>query len=143
MPNDLLLEHAAAAARAFLTPDRRSRLLALLDGGNPKHWRKFESELAGSFSAHLDPRWARRLAPPEEHPAEVERLLRDAGAPDVCVVLRDGGSAGGEVPLGAALEYAVGSGCGVLVSCVPGVLAYHEAETCERYVLHRPADGRT
>ncbi|MFE0178481.1 hypothetical protein ACFWZ2_39850 [Streptomyces sp. NPDC059002] len=137
MDSTLLQEHARAAVRSFITSSRRARLLTLLEEPTARHWEKFRQELAGGFEHSLDERWARPLATGEQNPKAVEQLLRAAGAPESCVVFSDAVTDDGEYALTTGLEL-VGIAQGVLVSCIPGVLAYHESENTDRYLLHRP-----
>lgn len=124
--------------RAFLLPERRARLLALL--ASPKRRRKLTAGLA-HFAA-LDPRFATRIDPARQSSAAILALLRERGAPPTCFLLSESADLDGrEMPLADALNAVVGRGMGTLISCLPGRLGYYEGEEPgEGYVLARPVE---
>ncbi|MEU6841810.1 hypothetical protein ABZ930_08065 [Streptomyces sp. NPDC046716] len=136
-PKAELQRHAQKAATAFLAGPRRDRMTALLEAPTDKQWDKFRRSLAGTFQAALDPRHARPLSAHEQHPEVLEHLLRQAGAPDRCAVVTDLGGDDGLYALTAALGRFPWHGQGVLISCVPGALAYYESEGADRFILLR------
>jgi hypothetical protein len=87
----------------------------------------------------LDARFARAVPPAEQAPTSLARLLRARGAPDECVLFSEDGALDGRaLRLDEALGAVVGRGMGTFVSCIPGRLAYFEAEgPGQRYVLER------
>jgi hypothetical protein len=128
-------QHEEALIRAFVRTERQPRLLSLL--GSPKGRAKLRAALP-HFS-DLDPRYARRVPPAEQQAGAIEALLRRLGAPALCQLLAEDAQLDGrEMPLAEALGAVVGRGMGAFISCLPGRLAYFEAEDAgERYVLHR------
>ena len=66
--------------------------------------------------------------------------LRKLGAPESCHAIAANTELDGEdLPLEEALRRVVGAIDGVILSCIPGVLAYYESEGPRgRYVLSRP-----
>jgi hypothetical protein len=56
-------------------------------------------------------------------------LLKAKGAPAICWVISEDVSRDGlEYPLSEALQHAIGSGIGNVISCIPGQLCYFEDE---------------
>ena len=131
------MDHAEAAIRAFAAPERAPRYLALL--GSKRGRAKLRADLAHTF--HLDPRFATRVPGTEASPAAIGARLRALGAPESCYCLSEDGELDGrDMPLDQALAATIGRGMGTLISCVPGALAYYEAEDVnERFVLRRAA----
>src|SRR5258708_1106376 len=103
------IEHASALVRAFLTPDRQDRYLALLRSARGRS--KLRARLA--HFRDLDGRFARPISPSEHTPASIAKLLRSRGAPATCVLLaEDPALDGREFPLEEALNAVVGRGMG-------------------------------
>ncbi|MGO4887309.1 hypothetical protein ACJ2A9_06105 [Anaerobacillus sp. MEB173] len=66
---------------------------------------------------------------PNSNPAEIEKLLKKQGAGNDCYVMSWNDSIDGKhLSLISALEVAVGEGFPSIISCIPGKLAYFEAE---------------
>src|SRR3546814_16801221 len=64
--------------------------------------------------------------------------LYELGAPTMCHIIGHGDLDATEVPLEDALRAIHSMGNGVLLSCIPGRLAYYEAGTINgSYVFHR------
>jgi len=83
------------------------------------------------------------IPPPNSDPEYIHELLRKNGAPKNCYSLSYNEQIDGkELSLKQALEAAVGFGFPTIISCVPGELAYFEAEQVfgapPRYILKRP-----
>jgi hypothetical protein len=118
-----LMEIEKALVKAFIIPVRRSRYLSMLEirGGRDK-WRRQLADFA-----HWDQRF---LHPIEKGDTKRTcKLLRDADAPEQCYVLSEWDQLDGkEMKLGEALSACVGYGMGTVLSCVPGRLAFYEAE---------------
>jgi len=129
--------HEEALIRAFAAPERADRYLILL--ASPRRRAKFLSVLAHGFQP--DMRFARRLLGSDSHTSAIERTLRELGAPAICHCVSDNPKLDGkDLPLAEALAATVGYGMGTLISCLPGELAYYEAEDpAERYILRRAA----
>jgi hypothetical protein len=124
-----------ALIQAFVRPDRRQRLLELLTNSNGR--RKLRESLA--HFRDLDPRFAQRVPASKQHAPDIEAILREKGAPDLCHVLSESEKLDGrELLLALALGGILGQGMGTFVSCIPGRLGYFEAEDAgERYILER------
>lgn len=83
------------------------------------------------------------IPPPNSDPEYIHELLRKNGAPKNCYSLSYNEQIDGkELSLKQALAAAVGFGFPTIISCVPGELAYFEAEQVfgapPRYILKRP-----
>ena len=84
------------------------------------------------------------ITPPNSWHEDIYDLLKQHGAPDTCYCLSENEWINGkELPLKEALEHAVGFGFSSIISCIPGELAYFEAEQSfgapPRYLLKKPA----
>ena len=130
-----MVDHETALIRAFVRPERRTRLLELL--GSSKGRAKLRASLA--HFCDLDERFAQPVPPSKHHSRDIEAALRAKGAPDTCHVISESAALDGQdVPLGSALADIVGQGMGAFVSCIPGKLGYFESEEPgERYILER------
>lgn len=106
-----------------------------------KHKRPRYFELAGSVKGRekirnaldhfkdLDPSRCKLIPPQNQKAAEIIRLLRNLGAADVCYVFSSNPLVdGSKLALEVALKEIVGYGFGTFVCCIPGLLAYFEAE---------------
>lgn len=129
-------EYERATIKAFVVKERQERFLYLL--GNPKRRKKFLDEL-GHFrwsekrftkpvKRKVDPTlslWGRHL----QGINDIAALLRSRGAGKTCWVISERAAIDGkELELEAALGEVVGNNAGVILSCVPGKLAYFEGE---------------
>ena len=85
----------------------------------------------------LDPRYITRLS----NKTSALDALRSRGAPDSCYVLSDLSELDGkEMPLADAIDAVESDGCGSIVGCIPGRLAYWVGEVGRcRVVLERRA----
>ena len=127
--------HEEQFARAFVIPEKRARYLSMLES---KRGRK--KLLNGLNHCHdLDPRFAKLIPSNEQSEGEIEKLLRQRGAPDKCHVMSDNPNIDNrEMSLTDALSKTVAMDAGTLISCVPGKLAYFEMEGFDgRYILER------
>ena len=133
-PN-VTLHHTSALIRAFVSPERQERYLALLKSARGRA--KLRERLA--HTRDLDPRFAHAIPSGAHTPGEIARLLLTRGAPAVCVLFAEDPSLDGiELPLEEALSAVVGRGMGTFISCLPGRLAYFEGEERgNRYILER------
>lgn len=137
------LDHEQAFVKAFVLKSRQQRSLSLLS--SPKSRRKF-TDLLGHFQ-WFDNRYATPLKwQPnsqgsiwERHLSGIEKiaaLLKSHGAGETCWVISLIRSIDGqELPLEKAIEASLG-GDGVILSCVPGKLAYYNGED-ESLLLQR------
>ncbi len=128
-------DHERATIRAFVVKDRRKRWLESLDHDRLRA--KVCNQLA--HNAPLDMRFATHIPPCDQWADSVFELLRARGAPETCVLISESSELDGRtMPLIEALRRVIGYGMGTIVCCVPGRLAYFEAEDCgERYLLER------
>ena len=121
--------------QAFVVPPKKERLLTLL--GSKKGRPKVRRALA--HFRDLDHRYAQRLDPSQHTSGAIITLLKERGAPANCYLLSEDADLDGcELPLEEAVEKVRGKGMGTFISCIPGRLAYFEAEDVgERYLLER------
>jgi hypothetical protein len=127
------MNHEEALVRAFILPTKRERYMEALT--KPKKRAKFRSELA-HFKG-LDPRFVVGIAPREQNPSSLLKILTAKGAGTRCWVISENREMDGqELDLEIALKETVGYGMGTLISCVPGKLAYFEDEEI-RCILER------
>jgi len=126
-----------ALIRAFAAPQRSPRYLALLE--SPRGRSKLLAALAHDFQ--LDTRYARHISGADAAALAIERTLRELGAPDTCYCVSENPDLDARtLPLREAVTATVGYGMGTLISCIPGVLGYYEAEDRNaRYLLHHAA----
>lgn len=85
------------------------------------------------------------IKPPNSWPEDTYNLLKQHGAPDTCYCLSENELISGKtLPLREALEHAIGFGFASIISCIPGELAYFEAEQSfgppPRYLLKKPSN---
>ena len=111
------MEHSSALIRAFVTPDRQERYLALL--ASPRGRAKLREKLAHLHD--LDPKCCRELPKGIHTPHQIQTVLESKGAPAECVLLAEDAELDGQrLPLGETLEAIIGRGMGTLISCIPG-----------------------
>jgi hypothetical protein len=124
-----------AFVRAFIVPDKQERYLSFLS--SPKRRR----EILGRFDHQLDydAAFATPIPVGEQSAPDIAKLLTKRGAPAMChLISSDSALDGRDLPLSDALDQVVGSDFGTIISCIPGRLAYYEAEDAgERYILSR------
>ncbi len=128
-------EHEEAMVKAFIVPSKRERWLYLLT--NPKRRR---TALDALYHFHdRDDRFVIRWPPRHDTSANRAETLRGYGAPDTCWVISTSDSLDArEMLLDEALGECIGYGEGILISCVPGKLAFFEGEGPEdRCILRR------
>jgi len=89
----------------------------------------------------LDPPSATKIGASDQNADETHRVLPEKGAPRRCFVISsDLDRDATEMDLNPALETVVRSGCGTIISFIPGELAFFEDEEVgERSGLERPA----
>lgn len=85
------------------------------------------------------------ITPPNSWPDDTYDLLKQHGAPDTCYCLSENELISGKtLPLREALEHAIGFGFASIISCIPGELAYFEAEQSfgppPRYLLKKSSN---
>ena len=114
--------HEAAFVAAFVIPEKRTRYLEFLP--NPKR----RSEILNRWNHFFDfiPERATQIS--RASAPELAQALRRRGAGRVGYLIGDSSSDGRELPLEEAIENALDSGWGAIVSCIPGRLALYLQE---------------
>jgi len=124
--------HEAAFVAAFVVPAKRARYLEFL----PKPKRR--GPLLDRWNHFFDfvPELATQI--PRASASELARALRRHGAGRLAYVMGERGSDGLELPLEDAIESALASGWGAVVSCIPGRLALYlqEFPPGDVFILH-------
>jgi hypothetical protein len=129
------MNHEEAFIRAFIVADKQERYVGLLASSKRRHG------FLDRLNHHLDydPAFATSVPAGEQTASGIERLLRQRGAPDMChtISCHEAWDAR-ELPLREALNLIVGFNMGTVLCCIPGKLAYYEAEDLRhRYILSR------
>jgi hypothetical protein len=129
------MDHEEAFVQAFIVPDKQSRYLSLLAS------RKRRDMFLDRLNHHLDydPAFAVRVSPEQQTAERIETLLRKRGAPHTCHVISSKSDWDAQdLPLHDALDFVFGSSIGTVLCCIPGRLAYYEAEDIRgRFILSR------
>jgi hypothetical protein len=125
--------HEQAFVEAFIDPRRRERFLEAL--AHPKRRKLFRDQLCHPHSNFLRPEYIESIAPSQQHARLINLKLRSLGAPDLCWVFGNHID-GRDMNLEAALDQLVGKCSGIIVSCLPGKIAFLESEEA-RVILHR------
>jgi hypothetical protein len=140
-------QHEEATIRAFVVRERQERFIYLLADSKRRrkflkelgHFRWFDARFASAVPWKVDPTlslWGRHTQGIES----IRRLLKAKGAGQFCWAISHKREVDGqELELGAALEDLAGQSMGLILSCVPGRLAYFEGEE-QSLLLSRPAD---
>jgi hypothetical protein len=85
----------------------------------------------------LNPKYIVPILPSHQNRSSVAKILAAKGAGSKCwVISEDSRFDGQEMELDAALRETIGRGMGVIISCIPGELAYFEDEDF-RCILQR------
>jgi len=126
--------------RAFFAKEIRDRVMFELS--SPKKRKDALSRLCHTYSSTLNAKYIIEIPKPNSNAAETAKLLKSKGAGEMCYSISfDEEIDGKYMPLIDALECAVGMGMPSLISCVPGELAYFEAEqeqgAPQRFILQR------
>ena len=129
------MDHEQAFVHSFILRAKQSRYLQKL--ASSKHRREFLSCLHHNLD--FDPKFAVQVPPTEQSAELVYAKLRDLGALEHCHVIATGTDLDGrQLHLREALGNVVGMGDGVVLSCIPGKLAYYESEDVNgRFILSR------
>lgn len=135
------MEHEQAFVRAFIIADKQERYLEKL--ASPRRRRDITARLYHNLD--YDPKYAVQVPPGEQTAEHIHARLRKLGAPESCHSIAAHAEFDGlDLPLREALEKIVGLVDGVVLSCIPGVLAYYESEGLKgRYVLSKPLRPNT
>jgi hypothetical protein len=129
------MDHEQAFVHSFIAKSKQPRYLE--KRASPKHRREFLSRLHHNLD--YDPKLAVQVPPSEQTSALVYAKLRQLGASEFCYAIAAGADLDGcQLPLREALDNVLGMGNGVVLSCIPGKLAYYESEDPNgRYILSR------
>lgn len=119
----------------FCVRTKRERYVEMIS--SPKKRERFTRELDHFDS--LDPRYMVPIGPSQQHPEQISSLLTQRGAPELCwITSSDEELDGKQMPLLNALKEIVGRQMGTFLTCIPGRLAYFEAEDRGyRWILER------
>lgn len=130
-----MVGHEQAFADAFVHREKRARYRQFL--ANPKRRRQVLDRL--NHGMDIDRSWAIRIMPADRSAAAVARLLRKKGSGPICHVIADGLEIDGQdVLLSEALAQVEAHDFGVVLSCIPGQLAFYKEEAPgEWFVLER------
>ncbi|SRR5581483_365409 len=122
---------------AFVTAPKRQRLLDFF--ASPKARWKALLELQHFNGDIIDARWAEPVTRAESTPESISQRLRQKGAPDDCYIFSNAPSLDRRSMLLAdAIQAVHGVGCGTVISCIPGALAFFEGELFpDEHILHR------
>lgn len=98
--------------------------------------------LCHNYRTTLRMEYMKEIPKPNSDYEEIAKLLKRYGAGDTCYAISWSETIDGkELPLLAALEKAVGYGMPSIISCIPGKLAFFEAEQevlpSPRFILKR------
>jgi hypothetical protein len=126
--------------QSFISRGRRERTqLELL---SEKKRVRFLSSLCHNYDRVLDDRYLNKIPKPNSDYETILELLKQEGASDTCYAISANDEIDGEtLKLSDALEKAVGFGLPSILICIPGKLAYFEAEQTAgsppRYLLKK------
>ena len=103
---------------------------------------RFLSKLCHDYDSVLDTRYLKQITQPNSDFETILELLEQEGASDTCYAISANDEIDGEtLQLSDALEKAVGFGLPTILICIPGKLAYFEAEQMAgpppRYLLKK------
>ena len=119
-------EHEAAFVQSFIVPRKRARYLELLS--SPKRRRKILERLNHSLDLDWD------FATPDDSatPEMLEASLKKKGARASCYIVAACTPLDGAIlPLTKGVEVAFLHPFGIVLSCIPGKLAYYKPESPE------------
>ncbi|WP_409291325.1 hypothetical protein [Peribacillus sp. SCS-37] len=134
-------EREKVIVKAFFTKRLQDRVIFELSSAKKR--KDALSRLCHSYRETLREEYLFSIPKPNSDPQVIEKLLKQNGAGDTCYVISwDEEIDGRELNLAPALERAVGMGMPSLISCIPGQLAFFEAEQevlpSPRFLLKRP-----
>jgi hypothetical protein len=126
------VDHEVAFINTFVARDHRERYLMKLK--KPEHRRKFLDVLNHSL-LYID---ALATPMPRLGKTDVETLLRERGAGDLCHIISAVPELDGlELPLREALDRVHRVFPGSVICCLPGRLAYYKAEDSDSIILEK------
>lgn len=127
------MKHEEALIAAFVKRSKRDRYREVLS--NPRLRRKFTGQL--SHFSDFDPRYRVPIASNKLFVNNITAELLKRHSPTIALAIsEDPALDQRELPLIEALTKIVGRGMGTVLSCIPGRLAFVEAED-ERFILER------
>lgn len=113
--------------KTFFEKDVQERVLHELF--SPKKRDQALNRLCHQYNRILKGKYMIEIPPPNSNPAAIYKLLKTEGAENLVYSLSYNEKIDGkEMPLLEAIEQAVGFGMPSIISCIPGELAYFEAE---------------
>ncbi|CEG21422.1 hypothetical protein BN1080_00332 [Planococcus massiliensis] len=120
-------EREEEIVKAFFEKDVQERVLHELF--SPKKRDQALNRLCHQYERMLKRKYMIEIPPPNSDPESIYRLLKAEGAEKAVYSLSYNEKIDGkEMPLLEAIEQAVGFGMPSIISCIPGELAYFEAE---------------
>ncbi|WP_141434499.1 hypothetical protein [Bacillus sp. 03113] len=127
--------------KAFFTKRIQQRVLFELF--SEKRRMDAMNRLNHNYSTTLRKEFMIEISKPNSDSEEIEKLLKKQGASENCYAMSWNDKIDGKhISLSSALEVAVGEGFPSIISCIPGKLAYFEAEQVygspPRFILSRP-----
>ncbi|QFT89039.1 hypothetical protein FIU87_10310 [Bacillus sp. THAF10] len=127
--------------KAFFT--KRIQQRVLFEFFSEKKRMDAMNRLNHNYSNTLRKEFMIEITKPNSDPLEIEKLLKKQGASRNCYAMSWNDKIDGKhMSLSSALEVAVGEGFPSIISCIPGRLAYFEAEQeygpPPRFILNRP-----
>jgi hypothetical protein len=133
-------EQEEITVKSFFVKRIRERVMFELS--SPKRRIDALSRLCHRPDITLIEKYMIEIPKPNSDPLDIEDLLKSYGAGNTCYVISYNKEIDGKhLPLRSALKSAVGFGMPSLISCIPGRLAYFEAEQENgpppRYILKR------
>ncbi len=126
--------------KAFVHRSQQDRCILQLSASKKR--RDFLDTLCHKYEKVFDDRFMQKIADADAKPGTLLTLLQKHGAPDTCYAISESREIDGRsLPLAEALETCVDHGFPTILSCIPGRLAYFEAELVRggapRYLLKR------
>lgn len=126
--------------QAFVRRERRER--SRYELLSKKRRSSFINRLCHRYDDIFDARYLKQIPPPNSDCTTILRLLQQKGASDQCYAISASDEIDGKtITLSEALHKAVGYGLPTVLICIPGRLAYFEAEqeigSPPRYLLVR------
>ncbi|MFQ3546103.1 hypothetical protein Q7A53_18635 [Halobacillus rhizosphaerae] len=126
--------------KAFFSKRIQQRVLFELL--SPKKRMDAMDRLCHNYLSTLQEEFMIEIPKPNSNPKEIEKLLKKQGSSNECYAISWNDSIDGKhLSLTSALEVAVGEGFPSIISCIPGKLAYFEAEqeygSPPRFILKR------
>lgn len=127
--------------KSFFEKNVRERVLHELSSSKKRDHAL--NRLCHEYRKMLKAKYLIEIPPPNSDPKDIYELLKRNGAEKMCYSMSYNDKIDGEeLPLQEALGQAVGFGFPSIISCIPGKLAYFEAEQgfgpAPRYILKRP-----